>query len=487
MQSKRDQVQAHAFVMGRLTSGMLLADPDAPESPLSRTTRGAVTGLVIAVLISAGAVVLGLISPRGDDSWRKPGTLVVNRETGARYLYLDGRLRPVRNYASALLVGGRKLATEDVATASLVGTPLGAPAGIPGAPDAVPVAKNLDTGAWQVCAAATGSRPSTVLTAGSPAPGTGLGGGQAIVVSGPDGTRHLVWQGSRLRLDQATGAALSLGYGSVAAHPVSAAFLDALATGPALAAPAVPGRGTPGPALGGRPSTVGQVFRVAVPGTTDQPYYLLGKEGLAPLTATGAALVLGDPATRTAYAGGAPAATTLGADVLAQHLAPGAEGRPPATPGLPTSPPAALPVPAGSALCARITPGSGGPQVTAELVRVQGLALAAPPSGDSTAPACLKVDAILVRPGHGVLARALGADGRPVGDTTYLVADSGVKFRVPDQAALTALGYGEGSAGAVPSRLLAMLPSGPDLDTSAARGLRPPTTTGPDCGFSSGG
>ncbi len=40
MRSKRDQVQAHTFMMGRLTSGMLLADPDAPESPLGRTSRG---------------------------------------------------------------------------------------------------------------------------------------------------------------------------------------------------------------------------------------------------------------------------------------------------------------------------------------------------------------------------------------------------------------------------------------------------------------
>ncbi|MEU5249895.1 type VII secretion protein EccB, partial [Streptomyces asoensis] len=69
MQSKRDQVQAHAFVMGRLTSGMLLADPDAPESPLARTTRGAGIGVVITVLICAGAVVFGLISPGGNDSW----------------------------------------------------------------------------------------------------------------------------------------------------------------------------------------------------------------------------------------------------------------------------------------------------------------------------------------------------------------------------------------------------------------------------------
>ena len=28
------------FVMGRLTSGMLRADPDAPESPQGRTNRG---------------------------------------------------------------------------------------------------------------------------------------------------------------------------------------------------------------------------------------------------------------------------------------------------------------------------------------------------------------------------------------------------------------------------------------------------------------
>ncbi|MFD0432086.1 type VII secretion protein EccB [Streptomyces zhihengii] len=51
--------------MNRLTAGMLLAEPDAPESPLGRTTRGTVFGLVIAVVIAAGAVVFGLIKPGG--------------------------------------------------------------------------------------------------------------------------------------------------------------------------------------------------------------------------------------------------------------------------------------------------------------------------------------------------------------------------------------------------------------------------------------
>lgn len=38
MQSRRDQVQAHLFVMSRLASGMLRAEPDAPDTPTGRTT-----------------------------------------------------------------------------------------------------------------------------------------------------------------------------------------------------------------------------------------------------------------------------------------------------------------------------------------------------------------------------------------------------------------------------------------------------------------
>ncbi|MEQ4606693.1 type VII secretion protein EccB [Streptomyces cavourensis] len=75
MQSKRDQVQAHGFMMGRLSSGLLTADPDAPESPLGRTTRGVVFGLLVTVLIGAGATVYGLPPRRQRDlaQGREPG------------------------------------------------------------------------------------------------------------------------------------------------------------------------------------------------------------------------------------------------------------------------------------------------------------------------------------------------------------------------------------------------------------------------------
>ncbi|MER5891386.1 type VII secretion protein EccB, partial [Streptomyces sp. NPDC001941] len=153
MQSKRDQVQAHGFMMGRLSSGLLTADPDAPESPLGRTTRGVVFGVLVTVLIGAGATVYGLLRPGGNDAWRKGEHLVVNRDTGARYLWTgtDGVLHPVRNYASARLIGGADLATSDVSTASLRDVPVGSPVGIPGAPDSIPGAGQLDSRAWHVC------------------------------------------------------------------------------------------------------------------------------------------------------------------------------------------------------------------------------------------------------------------------------------------------------------------------------------------------
>ncbi|MEU5093241.1 type VII secretion protein EccB [Streptomyces sp. NPDC020996] len=491
MQSKRDQVQAHAFAIGRLTSGMLLADPDAPESPLARTTRGAAVGVLVAALVGAGAVVYGLISPGGDDSWRASDTLIVNRDTGGRYLYLDGRLRPVRNYASALLIGAGDLKTTDVRGASLRGTPVGTPVGIPGAPDSVPSAKDLDGGAWHVCSAprsagsgsGSGSATVTTLVAGAPVPSRPMADDQALLVSGPDKTAYLVWRGSRLRLDRASGAAVSLGYGSVTPRPVSAAFLDAMVPGPDLAPPAVPGRGEAGPSLGGARGTVGRVYVVRVPGS-EAKYYLLRKDGLTPLTATGAALVLGDPATREkAYGGRSPKAEPLGADVLRDHLAPGVRSSGSAdAAGLPDSPPRVAGVPDGLTACAQVQAVDGVVRVSTVLVSRDGLAPAAQSAPGESAAACLPVDAVVVRPGHAALVRTLGAGGTAVGGTTYLVAEDGVKYRVTSSDALKALGYADGDAVTLPSPLLSMLPSGPDLDTRAAAAGERTGTTPPACG-----
>ncbi|KAB1140866.1 type VII secretion protein EccB [Streptomyces luteolifulvus] len=489
MQSKRDQVQAHMFVMGRLNSGMLLGEPDAPESPLARTTRGLVTGVVIAVLISAGAFVVGLLSPGGKDSWRSGEALVVNKDTGARYLYLGGRLRPVRNYASALLLGGKDLGTVDVGSGSLDGTPIGVSVGIDGAPDSVPGIDRLERGAWRVCSVVDPQKGAarTVLVVGGgheTETDRALGTRQAVLLVGPDRTTYLMWRGSRLRLDTSSGAVKSLGYGSATPRPVSSAFLDSLPAGPDLASPDVPGRGELGPSLAGAATKVGQLFRVQVPGGA-RSWYVLGRKGLEPLTDTAAALLLGDPRTRqAAYDGQAPRVPVVGSDVLGRYLAPGS-AKPPSD-DLPASPPSLTGVPEGQTACAVVEPGSDGTRVSSALVPASALAPLVQPTGDRVAAACSPVDGTVVRAGRGALVRALGAGGGPIGDTVYLVTESGVKYRVAGDEALTALGYSAQDARALPSPLLAMLPTGPDLSPDAASGATTPRITAPDCSRGSG-
>ncbi|MFI1418799.1 type VII secretion protein EccB [Streptomyces sp. NPDC020731] len=476
MHSKRDQVQAHLFIMGRLASAMLRAEPDSPESPLGRTNRGAAIGVIIAVLVCAGAFVFGLIKPGGNDSWRSGENLIVDKETGARYLYLDGRLRPVRNYASARLVVGGEVGVTTVGTSSLAGTPHGTPVGIPDGPEALPGTGDLDRTPWLVCSGilprTTGVvTATTTLALGTDAPqnvpgGRQLGENEGLLVTGPDDATYLLWQGSRLRLEERAKAAEALGYGDVTPRPVSAAFLDAFPLGPDLAPAEVPGRGGKGPELAGRSTRIGQLFKVDVPGSAAR-YHLLTREGLVPLTDTGATLLLGDPRTREkAYGGDAATVATLGADTLAGHLAP--DARSSGTAKLPAKPPKAVTVATGSVSCAEVDSADSGVRVGTSVLPGSALPEAVQAPAPEVEPGCLKVDSIAVRVGKGALVRALSASGSALGDTTYLVTDEGVKYRLLSQEAVKALGYEGVEARTMPSPMLAMLPSGPDLTPEAA-------------------
>ncbi|MFF4168852.1 type VII secretion protein EccB [Streptomyces sp. NPDC001744] len=478
MQSRKDQVQAHMFVMGRLVSGMLRQDPDAPESPVGRTNRGLAWGIGLGVVLVLGFLLFGMISPAGTKSWRTENALIVQKETGTRYLYLDGRLRPVLNYASARLLSSGDPRTVTVSSASLRGEAHGTPVGIPGAPDALPAPGDLEKGAWQVCAvpAPAGTvRPAarTSLRIGFEAGGVFPGKGEGVLASGPDGHTYLLWSDHRLRIG-GHGALQALGWSGAPVTPVTAALLDSLPAGADLVAPEIDGRGTESGTVGGAPARVGQVFALSSPGT-DRQYFLLEKAGLRPLTPLAAALVLGDERTaRESYRGAVPAALPLTAGELTRRQAAGGDPAGPA--GWPGTPPAVRPA-AGTAPCAQIQPEGLAPRVRLALVAEAGTA-PVPASGPGIAPACLPVEGIAVRPGGGALVQALGAGGGVRGTTTYLVTDVGVKYRLAEATAVDRLGLKGGHAQAVPSRLLDMLPTGPRLDVASAKGLVPPDGTG---------
>src|SRR5262249_36216742 len=148
MQNKRDQVHAHRFVMSRLSAAVLQAEPDAPSSPMRRFSVGTFAGTMIAVVVVAGYAVFGLIFHGGSKAFTQPNAIIVEKETGSRFLLLDGTLHPVLNTASARLLTGSQGHVVAVSAKSLRGLPHGAPIGIPGAPDNLPDPAHLGGSQW---------------------------------------------------------------------------------------------------------------------------------------------------------------------------------------------------------------------------------------------------------------------------------------------------------------------------------------------------
>ncbi|MFJ8475116.1 type VII secretion protein EccB [Kitasatospora sp. NPDC094011] len=466
MQSRRDQVQAHLFVMSRVSSGMLRGEPDAPDTSVARTTRGAVVGLAVGLLVGVGVGVYGLVKPGGATGWQKPGTLVVVKESGARYLFAGGQLHPVLNQASARLLAGDQFRSVQVSAASLAGAARGPVVGIVGAPDGVPAERDLGPADWSACAVtvAQGNRtvPELALSVGLRPGGRALADDQAVLAAGPDGVPQLLWRGHRLRIDAADGGLRALGYGTAVPRPVAAGFLDALPVGPDLKAPDLPGRGTAGPALAGLASKVGQLFSGA-----GGEHYLLTQDGLVPLGETMFRLVQGDPRTQQdAYGGAVVTPGQVGPADLAAHPAPAAVAAAWSGAELPANPPQLVTLGDRQAPCAELHP-AGGPNAVV-LTLADGVGGAPPAAQPGVVPACGGADLIAVRPGGGAL--AVAATGSGAGSTLYLVTDAGVKYPLPSPGAAKQLGYAKSVPTAVPHRLLDLLPTGPSLDPAALAG-----------------
>ncbi len=78
-------------------------------------------------------------SPAAARGGATPGAVIVEKESGARFVYREQKLHPVLNYASALLiVGADRSKTVLVSRRTIDGVPRGLPLGIADAPDSLP-------------------------------------------------------------------------------------------------------------------------------------------------------------------------------------------------------------------------------------------------------------------------------------------------------------------------------------------------------------
>lgn len=469
MQSRRDLVQAQAYLNGRLVSALLTADPDAAETPTRRTTMGVLIGIGLLLLAVGGVAGFALIFGGSSDEWRKPGVLVVDKDTGSRYVFVADTLHPVLNLASAKLLLGPSMPIVRVGHDSLEGVPHGRAVGISGAPEALPE-PGRRTDRWQVCGITSTDpgrrdRPAVTVEAGMRssvdlADSRELGDDEAVWVTGPDGARYLLWRGRRLRVPSPTIANV-LGYTRSGARDVGAGLLNAVPAGPDLVAIDVPGRGEAGRDLDGRPTRIGQVFVVRTLGADDRHLLQLAGSMVA-LSTLDAQLVLADSATRDAYAGdgdGEVRALPLSAAAAAATT----PVEPPGRAGLPTTVPRIVSEP-GTNPCVVLDIRADGVDVSIELDRTSGGQPPALEPAVATGP--LTADRIAVTPAGGALVRTLVAPG-VTGATSYLITDLGVKYPVTPDAA-EALGFDEQARLAVFAGVLDLLPTGPTLTTAGA-------------------
>ncbi|GAA0917833.1 hypothetical protein GCM10009558_028250 [Virgisporangium aurantiacum] len=123
--------------MQRVVSAVAAHESNPSRPPGRRAGLALLAGVLAAALGLAGFAVWGLLQPGGSTKWRSGTAVIVEKESGAKFVYLDGVLHPVVNYASALLIVGAAR-TIAVARRSLAGAARGPLLGIPGAPHAVP-------------------------------------------------------------------------------------------------------------------------------------------------------------------------------------------------------------------------------------------------------------------------------------------------------------------------------------------------------------
>ncbi|WP_229073869.1 type VII secretion protein EccB [Actinoplanes sp. DH11] len=453
MTSRRDQLQSYQFMNQRVISAFVVRETDPAQSPLRRGIGALFAGLMVAVLVAAGFGIYGVFTRTGPDRWQTDGSVVVERETGASFVYLRDKLHPALNLTSAKLAAGRPAPQVfRIAAKSLTGVPRGVTIGIAGAPSSLPEAKQQVRLPWTMCAI-PGDQPSAVLVVGGTGPPGAALGDRALLVAGDGGGgANLVWQGRKhlIRNARTTVAAL---FGAVQPTRVGVAWLNALPAGADIAPVDVDDRGQESDAAAAFDN--GDVLVVET--GSGRQFYLVLADRLAPITplqqAVLAAAFPGEPRQIPV--------SDLDPDAV-QDLDPGAD---PAVQG-PKEVPALATVAAGETGCAITRDAAAPPDVTVGGPAAD-LAAAVPTGGATGGGGRALADAVQVPGGRFALVRVAGG--------LQLITDAGVRHPLSDPDVAALLGYPPETAIDVPAALVNAVPAGVTLDPAEAVKPVPPT------------
>ncbi|HEX7322090.1 MAG TPA: type VII secretion protein EccB [Mycobacterium sp.] len=275
--SNRDQNSGHLFYNRRLKAAITRFSVRMKHD--DRKQQAAVALSVVFVLIGLGwMALLHVMKPSGLVG---QSAIIGDRDTGAVYARIGGRLYPALNLTSARLAVGNPATPSWVKAREIAKYPTGPTIGIPGAPDSVSITAN-SVSAWALCdtAAARGSSAAPTVTsiagqlsaAGRAAP---MQQSQAILAT-HRGATYVIWNGRRSQIDAADrSVTFNLGLDLGETHPVeiSNALFDAMPATEPIVLPQIPDRGTPSAWL--PDTTVGSVVGTRDATGTVSGFYVL--------------------------------------------------------------------------------------------------------------------------------------------------------------------------------------------------------------------
>jgi type VII secretion protein EccB len=469
MASRRDQLQSYQFMVHRVISALVMRETDPAESPLRRGVGAMFGGFMIFIIVAAGFGVFGLITHIGDQKWRVDGMVVVEKETGAVYLYQDGTLHPMVNYASALLASGHTPpTTASVSRNSLTSVSRGNELGIPNAPNALPDSGKMVRSAWTACTVpgtneAGNAAVSTVVTAGPPPAGaTQLPDGDAVLARTTDGgATYLVFHGYKYQILQ-PGVVLGPLYGaSPAIVAVGRAWLNTLTEGQQIGPITVPQAGKPSAAVAGRHN--GDLLEAQLTSGSGDQFYLVFNDGLASISVLQKDIYVGQTGAQPI----AIAPREGNEAPKSRLLSPaGGDVQPPVTP-----PVLFRPASTQDPVCVEAN-ASGRPGVW--VGGTLGNPLPGVATTGSTTSGTLLATRVAVPSGKVAVIRVLAAPTAAFG-SFQVVTDLGVRYPVVSAAALGTLGYPADKAVDVPPEFANLVPQGPTLDPATV--MRPVDTS----------
>lgn len=466
--SNRDQNSGHLFYNRRLRAAITRFSVRMKHDDRKQQAALALSGVFV-VLVCGWMALLQAMKPAGRTG---DSPIVGNRDTGAVYARIDGRLHPALNLTSARLATGSHATPAWVKAAEIGRFPTGPLVGIPGIPDDLAISGD-PISAWAVCdTAAQRGVGAPVVTAiggelspaGRAAPMTG---NQAILAS-HRGQTYLVWDGRRSRIDVADRAmAFNLGLDPTKTRPIeiSPALFDSMPATEPIVVPAVPEAGSPSRWIPG--SVVGRVLATLDAGGRPNGFYVLLPDGIQKISAFVADLL------RAADSHGA---------MTPQLIAPDTLLRIPEAGGLdidfyPTGRLSFVDTAASPVTCVSWT--KGGTDRQARMVLLTGRGLPSPEHldtrivglvRDDRAPGSVEAQQILMIPGAAnfVAATAGGLTGE-TRESLFWVSPQGVRYGIErDQETLSALAIDPAAAVQAPWPILRTFAAGPAINRADA-------------------